>query len=191
MEVQVGVSPNAWEEEANTLSISSRGCLAKAALQADDGAQVHFFHSGGTVGHDGAYGVGLGGAGGGGLVVGLFDLQGNSGAIHLTFPSTAPAPLSAPLAKGHWCLFTVLCGTNFHPQKSHFQRSCLNAQFLFCASHFFSFWAAVTCLSPLERSKKAMLPSLLRSSKMYTNITFLTFEISHSTSATAHLTRWV
>jgi hypothetical protein len=138
-EVQVGVSPDTWEEEANALSMGSWGWPAKAALQADNGAQVRFFRGSGTVGRDGADDVGIGGVGGGGLAVGLFDLQGKSRATCLTFPSTAPAPLMAPLAKGHQCLFTVLHNTNFHPQKSHFhcgrpstaslahfQHSCLN-----------------------------------------------------------------
>jgi hypothetical protein len=199
----VGVSPKAWEEDANTLSISSQGCSARATSRANDGAQVHFFHGCRTVGCDGAEEGGLGGAGGGGLMVGLFDLWGKSRAIFLDFPSTVPVPLSAPLAKGHQCRFAVLRDANFHLQRSHFHcgrpstasSACfwcshLDAWFLFHASHFFSFWVVVTHLSPLERSKKATQPSLLRSSKMYTNITFLTFEIGQGTSATAHLTRW-
>jgi hypothetical protein len=153
--------------------------VTKATLWVDDGAQVHFFHGGRTVGHDGADDVGLGGVGGGGLAVSLFDLRGNSGATCLTFPSMAPAPLSAPLAKGHQCLFAVLHDVNFCPQKSHFHCgrplmaslahfccSCLDVQFLFHASCFFSFWACDWCLWPLVRSKKARGPSSLRSSKI-------------------------
>jgi hypothetical protein len=128
---------------------------------------------------DGADDGGAGGAGGGGLAASLIGLHGNKGANFLPFPSMVPVPLLAPLVKGHWCLFAVLCDVNFHLQKSHFHcgqpsmtssacfwHSCLDVQFLFCASHFFSFWAVVTCLSPLERLKKAVLPSSLRSSKI-------------------------
>jgi hypothetical protein len=148
----VGVSPGAREEEANTLSISSRGFLAKAASQADDGSQVCFFHGHRTVGHDGTEVGGLEGTGGEGLAVSLFDLWGKNRAIRLTFPSTAPAPLSAPLAKGHQCCFTVLQDTIFCPQNSHFHcgrpsmasSACfwcshLDVWFLFHASRFFSF----------------------------------------------------
>jgi hypothetical protein len=202
-EVQVGVLPKAWVKDANVLSNGSLGVLAKATLQADDGAQVCFFLGCGAAGHDGADDEGAGGAGGGGLVASSFSLWGKRGAIFLPFPSTTPVPLLAPLDKGHRCHFTVLCDVNLHPQKSQvhcgqpstassacFWHSHLNAQFLFHASHFFSFWAAEACLSPLERSKKARFPSSLRSSKMYTNITFLTLEIGQGMSATAHLTRW-
>jgi hypothetical protein len=190
-EVQVGVLPKAWDEDANTLFNGLLGLLVKATSWADDGAQACFFPGCRAAGHDSAEDEGAGGAGGGGLVASLFGLQGKRGATLLLFPSTAPVPLSAPLAKGHQCLFTVLCDANLHPQRSHFhcgwlstassahlQCSCLDVWFLFHASHFFSFWAVVAHLSPLERSKKAKFPSSLRSSKMYTNITFLTFEIS-------------
>jgi hypothetical protein len=109
----------------------------------------------------------------------LLNWWGNKGAIFLPFPSMAPVPLLAPLVKGHQCLFTVLHDVNFHSQKLHFYcgqpstassacfwHSHLNAWFLFHASHFFSFWAVVAHLLPLARSKKAALPSSLRSSKM-------------------------
>jgi hypothetical protein len=172
-------------------------------LQADDGAWVCFFLGCGAAGCDGADDEGVGGAGGGGLVASLFGLWGKRGATFLPFPSTTPVPLLAPLDKGHRCCFAVLCDANLCPQKLQvhcrqpftassacFWHSHLNAWFLFCVSHFFSFWAAEAHLSPLERSKKARFPSSLRSSKMYTNITFLTLEISQGMSTTAHLTRW-
>jgi hypothetical protein len=65
-----------------------------------------------------------------------------------------PVPLLAPLARGHQCLFTDLQDVNLCPHHSHFHCgrplaastatfwcSCLNVQFLFHASCFFSFWA--------------------------------------------------
>jgi hypothetical protein len=202
-EVWVEVLPKAWVEDANVLSNSSLGVLAKATSWADDGALVCFFLGCGAAGHDSADDEGAGGAGGGGLAASLFSLWGKRGAIFLPFPSTAPVPLLAPLDKGHRCHFAVLHDVNLHPQKLQvhceqpsmassacFQCSHLDVQFLFHASRFFSFWAVEVHLLPLERSKKARFPSSLRSSKMYMNITFLTLEISQGTSTTVHLTRW-
>jgi hypothetical protein len=62
----VRVLPKAWVKDANTLSNSSLRVLAKAASQADDGAQVHFFLGCGAAGCDGTDDGGVGGAGGGG-----------------------------------------------------------------------------------------------------------------------------
>jgi hypothetical protein len=120
----------------------------------------------------------------------------------LPLSAFALAPLTASVARGHQCLLAVLHDANLCPCHWHFhcevpsmaslacfQCSHLDVQFLFHASCFFSFWAVVAHWSPLVRSKKAKWLSSLRSSKMYTDITFLTFEIGQGTSATVHLTR--
>ena len=159
--------------------------MAKVNSWVKDGAWVCFFPAcrakvpEGTDCGCGCPGL-VGGAGGGGIVASLPGLQENRGAIRHPFPSMAPVSWLAPLDKGHQCLFAVLHNTNFRPQKTHdhcglpsaassacFWCSCLDAWFLFHASHFFSFWAAVAHFSPLVRLKKAWWPSRLRSSKMY------------------------
>ena len=101
----------------------------------------------------------------------------------------ASLPTRSTLELGHLCLLAVLRDLNFRPHATHCRSragslatfaasrslSRLAARLLFRARRLFSFWALLALRPPVWRSKKARLPFPLRSSKIYTNITFFTF----------------
>jgi hypothetical protein len=115
-------------------------------------------------------------------------LIGWEGASALPLPFSNPDFLLASLEIGQWWRFWALHVANLRPHRWHcrggrpwaassaaFRRSRQATRALLRASRFFSFWAWVAILVPFVRSKKAWGPSLLRSSKMKTNITLFTF----------------
>jgi hypothetical protein len=143
------------------------GLLTKAASWAEDGSLGLFFFPAAPW-----LVVALGTGGGGGAegveVDDIPSLLRFEQTAVLPLSGSVPAPLLAPLVRGHQCLFTDLQDANQHLHHLHFHcgspsmassatfwHSHLDTWFLFLVSHFFSFWAAVAHQSPLVRSKKA------------------------------------
>src|ERR1019366_4749565 len=103
-------------------------------------------------------------------------------------PLAASLLTRSTLDLGHLCFLAVLRDSNFRPHATHCRsrvgslaafaasrsRSRLEARLRFRARRLFSFWALLALRPPAWRSKKAKLPFPLRSSKIYTNITFFT-----------------